>query len=355
MNEYVPPVTNIGVLSALVKQPIDNQPTIDENSYRLHERYKGPYNVIKEFPLNVFYPGRILENALSDVQANYFPIYNHFNAPDPGTGNVWIIDSCNVIENTAGDHGILDVEYYAIDEDEVDPEEESEWTPVGDKTWNLTWGAYTVTPWAFMKNEPVEDPYPDDPDQPAPAKDYSQTTYRPNVEEFFNSKEGDKTKFQYMSESYSNIRQLNDAEQLIAKKVISQQNALYHYPVVSETTVYEKALSAVTSADYEFGTTQAPVGADIDFIYPTPDGKLGPFVFADPQTDKKNSWEFIKTGDNISFSESKRGQLDVLRCTRTIIFQGARSWNRNFYGNVQIFPPDTRANLPDARWPIGSI
>lgn len=355
MNEYVPPVTNIGVLSALVKQPIDNQPTIDENRYRLHERYKGPYNVIKEFPLKVFYPGRILENALSDVETNYFPIYNHFDAPDPGTGNVWIIDSCNVIENTPGDHGILDVECYAIAEDEVDPEQEETWTPVGDKTWNLTWGAYTVTPWAFMKNDPIEDPYPDDPDAPPPAKDYSQTTYRPNVEEFFNSKDGNKTKFQYMSESYNNIRQLNDAEQLIAKKVISQRNALYHYPVVSETNVYEKALSSVTSADYDFGTTQAPVGNDIDYIYATPTGKIGPFQFADPQTDPNNAWEFIKTADNITFSESKRGTLDVLRCTRTISYQGARSWDKNYYGNTPITPADTRANLPKARWKIGEI
>lgn len=42
------PVNADGVLSCLVKQPVDNQPYEDANGLHLEECYKGSYNKLKD-------------------------------------------------------------------------------------------------------------------------------------------------------------------------------------------------------------------------------------------------------------------------------------------------------------------
>lgn len=73
-----------------------------------------------------------------------------------------MIDSCQCQQLAAGDHGLLRVNYVASSG--------YNWSGLAQndsssETWQLDWQPYSIRPYAFCKNDPVQDPE---------AKDYKE-------------------------------------------------------------------------------------------------------------------------------------------------------------------------------------
>ena len=107
------------------------------------------------------------------------------------------------------------------------------------ETWQLDWQPYSIRPYAFCKNEPVQDPE---------AKDYkedrTQTAWRKNIEDFFKSTKGNKKEAEYQNATGSTLLKLNYAEQNIAMKVMLDRSCIWHYPLVTHVTVSRNPVKA---------------------------------------------------------------------------------------------------------------
>lgn len=246
-----------GTLAAIVLQPVEQAPSIDsENNLTYVEVWKGPYAWAKSI-----YSYNPIDKTRSDFMSSVrgeVQVIERFNPPNPGTGNAWYINNLQVRELEAGDHAEIRITYTARDTSFVPG---AAWDNRFHKdVWTLDWQSYSVTPYAFCKNDPVEDPPSGNPLDP------NATAWRKNIEDFFQSQSGDKSKFEYASTSFREYYlTLNSAERLVAKKVIEGKNAVYHYPVLKHHQEWNKKFASL-SANIEFPNT---LGEDIDHIVST--------------------------------------------------------------------------------------
>ena len=107
------PVDANGVLSKLIKQPYDNQPTEDESGLHLQEAWKGPYDKIR-LVLSHISTGMSQSDIRSTLNS-YVGVSEEFATPTcptrQGTSYTWICKSIRAEELEAGAHGMLYITY----------------------------------------------------------------------------------------------------------------------------------------------------------------------------------------------------------------------------------------------------
>lgn len=332
-----------GTLNALVLQPYEQAPSIGQDGWpKMQEVWKGPFLILKDIAqYDIINKSR--EYALNLIKSTA-TVVGRYTTPDPGfdfqwnVPNQWIVRSVEVRELEAGDHAELHITY-----DSVSTYSGSDWGSGKDEkdTWNLDWQSYSITPYAFCKNDPVEDP---------PASNYNDqsndTAWRKNIEDFFQSQSGDKSKYQYDStKDRTYFLALNPAERKVAKKVIDGKGAVYHYPVLKHHREWSRKFSSL-SARADFPTT---LGDKIDHIIDSGSAELSSCPYKFPREDNKDVWKWLKVGDTMT--ESKDKKTSTVTFTRDEIWWGAKDWDANFYGNEEF----DHTKLDSCRWEIGKV
>ena len=321
-----------GTISKLVAQPNnDSYPSVDSSGkWKYVERYVGPTSVVKDLPEKAFWIGSKRDEARARVGSSMF--VDRFSAPDLPNGYVWVVDSVAVRQQTAGDKSEIVISYVGSD---LTMQPGSGWNNIADENaWSLEWQPYSVSPYAFCKNDMIPDKSPK---EKALSTD---TASRYNIEQFLNQKKVDLSGWTYLDDQ-NKTKVLNQAEQLICKKVISNVNCQWHYPVITHNTsmytVQSNGLSVITPPVYP-----GEVGG-VDFTYEDDASCLSgmPFKFLDVD------YKWVKIDDSVN--GYKEGQKFTYR--RQEKFMGVVSADPNYYGII----PFSHLNLPNCRWEIGEL
>lgn len=332
MNSQTP-----GTLASVVLQPCEQAPSIDaDNNLRYVETWKGPYgwakNIYSYDPIDKSRPVFIL-GIKGEVG-----VVERFDPPSPGNDKQWFITNVEVRELEAGDHAEIRITYVARDLN-ITPGQA--WnSSVHKDVWTLDWQSYSVTPYAFCKNDPVEDPPSSQP------LDKTSTAWRKNIEDFFQSQSGDKSKFEYAPTSFREYYvTLNNAERLVAKKVIDGKNAIYHYPVLKHHQEWNKEFNSL-SDNIEFPYV---LGEDIDHIVSMDSAQLSSCPYSFPNKDGKPLWTWTKTGDTMT--QTKDRATNTVIFARDTTYWGTKEPDENFYGNTSF----NHDELSSCRWEIGKV
>lgn len=312
-----------GTITKLVKQPCnDSYPTVDNNgNWRYVEIWKGPTSVVKNLPKTAFIIGKSLSQARA-LAGNIF--VERFDAPSLPNGLTWVVFGVTVKQNTAGDTSELRVTFNG-----QKLNSSGSWTEdKKENVWSLQWQPYSVTPYAFCANPGKEDrtesEQPDDRDE----------ADRYNIETFLRETKGRLSSYTYYAQD-GVVRKLNSAEQLISKKIISNTNCQWHYPVLTHKTNKSTALSIDVQTDTPY---PEEIGG-VDYkITTTPEGC--PYEF-----DKDYEW--VKIDDSVECQKD----YAKLKYIRTESWMGVISADNNYYGNGTF---DHR-NLDSCRWEIGKL
>lgn len=334
---------NIGTLNALVLQPYEQAPSIGEDGWpKMQEIWKGPFLILKDIAQHDII-NKTREYALNLIKSTA-TVVGRYTTPDPGfdfqwnVPNQWIVSNVEVRELEAGDHAELRISYVS-----VTTYSGSSWGNGKDEknTWSLDWQSYSVTPYAFCKNDPVEDP-------PAPNYDEQSqdTAWRKNIEDFFQSQSGDKSKYEYDStKDRAYFLALNPAERKVAKKVIDGKGAVYHYPVLKHHREWSKKFSSLSSR-VDFPDI---LGDEVDHIIASNSAQLSACPYEFPKEDGVDIWKWLKVGDTMT--ESKDKKTNTVTFTRDEVWWGAKDWDVNFYGNEEF----DHSKLDSCRWEIGKV
>ena len=147
----------------------------------------------------------------------------------------------------------------------VSPVGDGEFDPYAD-TWNLRWESYTVKPAAFCSNKQHSDYSITDASvtEDAPLTGYAS---REHIDMFVNGNDKGVSKgHRWYRDDQGQAWYMNDAENLIVNKMLEDKSALWHYPVLTHTTVknYNNSnISAVLSNAVSYSET---LGEQIDYI-----------------------------------------------------------------------------------------
>jgi hypothetical protein len=326
---------NNGILVNLVKQVSDNSPFIngeEGDTDELIVTYKGNYNVIKDYPATKFLPGTKLATAESTIT-----LTEQFDTPAPRNGFEWIIASAKVEELESGQHGLLTVNCRSS---HIETTTEDAWTddPKQD-LWTLTWQSYNVTPYAFCKNDPIND---------QKLKDYkpdvSETAYSRNIQQFLESRYGKATDFSYFVDPLTKeLYRLNEAEALVSKKIDAGVNAIRHYPIVVHQTAKSKTFNDLSGYTPDKVKYPDDLGNEIDklilTVQPTGQPTGCPFTL--------EGWSFIKVAEDINCVKENT----KLTYYTKEVFWGAREWDENFYGRKDF----NHNELETCRWELGKV
>lgn len=327
------PVDANGVLANVIQQVSDGSPAYSETRQTYSCKFKGPYEVFKDANRMV---DKWLDEALNTL---HMTVSKLFDFPDPPDNTDWWVIGTSVEQLEAGDHAILTVTCEARI-NSVDPGDKIYNDPYSD-TWQLRWESYTLKPFAFCSNADHYDVSTTSPvvagqPMPGPAK-------REHIEMFMNNNDrGVNEGFRWYRDDMGQGWYLNDAENLILDKELEGKNALWHYPVLTHTTVQDHFVSNVSSVLSNNITYTQVIGNQIDHIVAggTPDGC--PYTFPDDP-----EWQWVKTGDDMTHVKTKK----EVRFQRTETFMGVISADLNYYGNT----PFDLNNLKNCRWIPGRI
>ena len=337
-NSTTAAVDENGVLSNLIQQVSDGSPQYNENSQTYTAKFKGPYAILKNANTMV---GKTLNNALSTLFIN---TYNNFTFPTPPEYTAWYVISTSVEQLDAGSHAILTVTCEARDESLMT--EDGSFDPYQD-TWQLRWESYTLKPTAFCSNKVHKDYHITNPtaEEGKPLSGYAS---REHIDMFLNSNDKGVSKgHRWYRDDVGEAWFLTDAENLVIDKALEDKSALWHYPVLTHTTVlnhFEDNISAMLSNKVVYKDV---IGDKIDYIVggsakpkDAPDGC--PYTFP---TDPK--WIWVKTGDDMQHVKTK-GKISF---QRTETFMGVISADINYYGDVKF----DHNNLSACRWKPGEL
>lgn len=324
-----------GVLSNMVQQPSDQSPSYSKDKLTCQLKFKGPYDKMKDINGIV---GKPLSSAITDLPVN---VSHNFDFPAAPANTKWWVTGTTLEQLEAGDHAIMTLTLDAKPND-YDPEQSGGAFDPYQDTWQLRWESYTVKPAAFCKNEPHED-------KPLTAQTGSQeiTGYADRQHVYYFTQAGkDNCGFAGQQQHYWYRTQdgdfmLNDAEQYILKKTLTDTNALYHYPVLMHHTTknyYSRDISSAISSNTKYGTT---IGDDIDHVLT---GNVPPGC---PYDFPSNTWTWIKTGDDMTHVKTK----EKISFQRTETFMGVISADPNYYGNEAF----NHSSLDTCRWKIGEV
>ena len=184
------------------------------------------------------------------------------------------------------------------------------------ETWQLDWQPYSIRPYAFCKNDAVQDQ-----EASKYTENKSETAWRKNIEDFFKSTKGNKKEWEYQNSTGSTLLKLNYAEQNIAKKVMLDRSCIWHYPLVTHVTVSRNPVKADTLS-FTNKYPETDLGKDLDrMITSLPDGC--PYTFAE------NDWKWLKVADNVTETRTKTETT----FTRRQVYQGMKEPDINFYGD----------------------
>lgn len=140
---------------------------------------------------------------------------------------------------------------------------------------------------------------------------------------------------------------LNTAEELITNKALEDKSALWHYPVLTHTTVENHFVSNISSVISNRVSYNTVIGDKIDYIVggsANPKDKPDGCPYSFPTTPK---WIWVKTGDDMQHVKTK-GRVSFMR---TETFMGVISADINYYGDVAF----DHSNLSACRWEPGQL
>ena len=334
------PVNSNGVLSALIQQVSDGSPQYSVTASTYTAKFKGPYSILKD------------ANAMVDLQLSAalatlgITVSKEFNFPTPPTNTAWYVTGVNVEQIEAGDHAMLTVNCEARNPSFA-PSGGGTYDPYQD-TWQLRWESYTLKPFAFCSNTGEPDKSFTDPSVQA-GQPIQGNASREHIEMFLNSNEkGTKEGHRWYRDGEGGGPWfLNSAEEFVLTKAMEDKSALWHYPVLTHTTVqnhYVSNISSVISNQTKYNET---IGDKIDYIVggsasPKAAPHGCPYTFP---TEPK--WIWVKTGDDMQHVKT-RGRISF---ARTETFMGVLSADINYYGDVAF----NHSNLSACRWIPGKL
>lgn len=335
------PTDQNGVLSAVIQQVSDGSPQYSQNASTYSAKFKGPYATLKD-------ANRMVDLQLSAALLTIgLSISNEFSFPQPPSGTQWYVTGTNLEQTEAGDHAIMTVNCEARDSN-LYPTSGVYNDPYHD-VWNLRWEAYTVRPLAFCKNVPHQDLVITDTGvsegEPIQPGEYA---CREHIDYFLNgSDKGTDRGHKWYRDDTGQARFLNEAEELICNKALQDKSALWHYPVLTHTTVQDHYISNVSSVISGNTTYSEVIGDKIDYIVggsasPSEKPEGCPYTF--PTTPR---WIWVKTGDDMQHVKTKRS----VQFQRTETFMGVISADLNYYGDVAF----NHNNLSACRWEVGEL
>lgn len=271
---------------------------------------------------------------------------SRFSHPTPPAGYGWWVTGAQVEETEAGDHAILTLICEARDGSSSGSG--GSFDPYSD-VWNLRWEAYTVKPLAFCSNKPHYDYSFTDPSvqEGQPLTGYAS---REHIDMFLNGNDKGVDKgHRWYRDDKGDAWFLNDAENLIVNKALEDKSALWHYPVLTHTTVEEFTASNISAMLSNVVSYSETLGESIDYIVggaanpkAAPDGC--PYTFSnDPK------WIWVKTGDDMVHHKSEK--FGKITFQRTETFMGVLSADINYYGDTAF----NHNNLSSCRWIPGAL
>ena len=333
------PVNSNGVLSALIQQVSDGSPQYSVTASTYTAKFKGPYSILKD------------ANAMVDLQLSAalatlgITVNKEFNFPTPPPNTAWYVTGVNVEQLEAGDHAMLTVNCEARNAS-LTPSGGGTYDPYQD-TWQLRWESYTLKPCAFCSNEQHSDYAWTDP-AVQPGSSLPGMASREHIDTFLNGNDkGVDRGHRWYRNDQGSAWFLNDAENVIVDKMLEDKSALWHYPVLTHTTVLNHYVSNISSVISNHTTYNETIGDKIDYIVggsaspkAAPDGC--PYTFP---TEPK--WIWVKTGDDMQHVKTK-GRISF---ARTETFMGVLSADINYYGDVAF----DHSNLSACRWIPGKL
>lgn len=328
-----------GVLDKWVKQPCDTSPGIMSNgevNYR--EKWKGPYSSGRTI-LSSIKHGDTLSTAHSALGSKQ----EQYAAPScPPLGNkarTWRVQELRVEESTAGDHCILYITYHGVvDVSEITGLEEDEEKNV----WTISWQTYTVTPWEFCStSDAVSKPWSPSYDDSPPTPDWSSKASRTSVEAAMNQNPdlSHPPFIVYTPDiNVPDCRMYLDAPAAyLYKKAKLNQNAYWHYPIITHQTVHKGSFTS----NYK---GQGTLGSDIDVKTTLPSGC--PYNL-------DSAWDFVKVGDDMT--QVRDEATDRTTFTRQEMFMGVlkNSYDKNYYSPGTF--AHTEEGIKNGRWEKNAI
>lgn len=325
-------VDSAGVLAECVMLPASGGPQYAQDNEVCQIRIKGPYDDLKD----LYVVGMALSSAITQFPGG---IYQNFELPSPPNGAGWYVTGTSLDQQQAGDHAIMSLTCTAVVRQEGSGSGQMD--PYRD-TWQLRWQSYTVKPAGFCKNEPHQDRELTSMTGPQEITGYAD---RQHINYFMQAGK-DNCGFANGPQHYWYRTQdgdflLNDAEQLVLKKTLTEKNALYHYPVLTHTTVEDHYVDSISSVLSNNVVYNHEIGDKVDhLISGVPEGC--PYRFpSEPE------WQWVKTGDDMHHVKTK----DKVSFQRTETFMGIISADVNYYGNT----PFNHGDLENCRWRVREV
>lgn len=306
-------------------------------------KLKGPYEYLKSYNGLI---GKLLDEGLAQLGLN---VEQKFSSPTPPAGYAFYITGTKVDQLEAGAHAVMTV---TAEAKRFESGSSGASDPYRD-VWSLKWESYTLKPAAFCKNDGHEDRQLTSMTGPQEISGYADRQHIHFFTQAGKDRSGysDTVKhFWYRTQEGDFV--LNDAEELVLKKTLQDKNALWHYPVLTHTTVDDHFISNISSAISNDIKYDVVIGDKIDHIvtegngYGLPAGC--PYKFPTGQNDVR--WQWVKTGDDMEQVKQK-GKIEF---KRTETFRGVISADVNYYGNVE-FNHTNRASLETCRWKPGEV
>ena len=333
-----------GLLSVFVQQVSDNSPSYtggDVSDMKYSAIFYGPYIKAKDINDAV---GKPLQSYLAGHRETFD---QNFNFPVlPGDGDfVWVVKSTRVEQSVAGEHCRIYFDCEAEDVTQLTPGTGG-WVEDGkNNNWSVKWQSYTVEPYAFCSNKLHEDmAYKD----PAVTEDYviSGDAMREHILKFIETKDNGVLSGHRWYKDHKESKYLNYHEQLVCDKVVLGRRTLYHYPVVTHTTVQSKLLDSVSAVINDRTKFLHPVGLSVDYICERESNELSDMPFQFPE-----KYVFVKQGDDLT--KEKVTNPPSVKFTRTETYWGVLSADINYYGHQEWNGLDNTLSV--SRWKLGKI
>lgn len=337
--------TNFGVLNVWVCQ---SQSQVKESGgvITYQEVFKGPFAKGKELLSNIKTGDKI--DSIHSLMGFRNQLFDAPACPtrDDKTG-VWILQSVQISEQQAGAHCLLQFLFVA-DYSGTDVETLTE--DIYQNTWSISWQSYTVSPYAFCAN-------------PLQAKNLTVSedenldkgklkASRETIQKYL-SQNGTNNLFKNSVKDKETYR-LTVSETLILQKINANKSAVYHYPIVTHTTV-KLGPFVNSSSDNNEGGISSPkqptkydeaLGGDLDTIVDELP-KECPYEFAVLESVGNKEWQWIKIADDIDEQHTKT----TTSFTRREQWMGVVDPDVNFYSNA----PFDRTKLETCRWVVGEL
>lgn len=328
-----------GVLAEVIQQVSDGSPQYSLNAQTYSAKFKGPYNILKD-------ANRMVDlNLSAALNTIGLTVQKEFSFPQPPAGTNWYVTGTTLEQLDAGDHAIMTVNCEARDTS-LAPSGDVTIDPYQD-TWQLRWESYTVKPCGFCSNEAHSDYSFTDPNV-NPGTTLSGMASREHIDMFLNGNDkGVARGHKWYRDDTGSGWFLNTAEELVANKSLEDKSALWHYPVLTHTTVENHFVSNISSMISNHISYNTVIGDKIDYIVggsASPKDKPDGCPYSFP-TDPK--WIWVKTGDDMQHVKTK-GRVSF---ARTETFMGVISADVNYYGDVAF----NHSNLSACRWIPGKL